>query len=348
MLKKSLKEQDWCKIEKSKQLNYKDAGVDIKKGNQFIKEIMPFVNKTKTKGVVSSIGSFGGLFGIDAKKYKDPVLVSSTDGVGTKLLIAQRLNTHKWVGYDLVGMCVNDVATTGARPLFFLDYISTGKIKLSILKSVVKSITLACKESGYALIGGETAEMPGMYKPGEYDLAGFCVGIIDKKDIIDGSSIKKGDILIGLESNGAHSNGYSLIRKVFSKKELLKYKNQILRPTKLYTKPLLNLGKKIKLKGIAHVTGGAYFEKIPRIIPKGLGVVIDTKSWVIPDIFKKIQIKGNVKRDEMFKVFNMGIGMVVAVSKKDVQKAKSLLKKQRIKSWIIGSVVKSNKRVELI
>ena len=309
---------------------------------------MLLVKKTKTNGVVSNIGSFGGLFGIDAKKYKDPILVSSTDGVGTKLLVAQSLNTHKWAGYDLVGMCVNDVATTGARPLFFLDYISTGKIKLPILKSVVGGITSACKESGYALVGGETAEMPDMYKPGEYDLAGFCVGIIDKKDIIDGSSIKKGDILIGLESSGPHSNGYSLIRKVFSKSELLKYKNQILKPTKLYTKPLLSLGEKVKLKGIAHVTGGAYFEKIPRIIPKGLGVVIDTKAWLVPNIFKKIQEKGNVKKSEMYRVFNMGIGMVVAISKKDIKKTQSLLTKQKIRSWVIGVVVKSNKKVELI
>ncbi len=335
-------------MKSKKHFNYKDAGVDIKKGNQFVKEIMPFVKNTKTKGVVSDIGSFGGLFGIDAKKYKNPVLVSSTDGVGTKLLIAQNLNIHKWVGYDLVGMCVNDVATTGANPEVGIDYSSTGKIKLPMLKSVVGSITSACKESGYALIGGETAEMPGMYKPGEYDLAGFCVGIIDKKDIIDGSFIKKGDLLIGLESSGAHSNGYSLIRKVFSKKELLKYKNQILKPTKLYTKLLLNLGKKVRLKGIAHVTGGAYFEKIPRIIPKGLGVIIDTKSWVVPDIFKKIQAKGNVKTREMYRVFNMGVGMVVAVSKKDANKTQSLLKKENVKSWIIGSVIKSNQKVELV
>jgi phosphoribosylformylglycinamidine cyclo-ligase len=331
-----------------KHLSYKDSGVDITKGNLFVREIASMVKPTKSKQVLRDIGSFGGLFAFDQNKYKEPVLVSSTDGVGTKLIIAQNLGIHQWVGFDLVGMCVNDVATTGAVPLFFLDYISTGRIRLSILKNVIKGIASACKEAGYALIGGETAEMPDMYKPGQYDLAGFCVGIIDKKDIIDGSGIKKGDIIIGLASSGPHSNGYSLIRKVFSKSELIRFKNRILKPTRLYTKPLLGLQKKVKVKGIAHITGGAYFEKIPRIIPKGLSAVIDTRSWRVPNIFKQIKARGNIRTREMYRVFNMGIGMIVVLPAKDLKKARAILTGYKIKSRVIGEVEKGDEKVKLL
>lgn len=331
-----------------KHLSYKDSGVDIAKGNLFVREIASMVKSTKKSHVLCDIGSFGGLFAIENNRYREPVLVSSTDGVGTKLIIAQSLGIHQWVGFDLVGMCVNDVATTGAAPLFFLDYVSTGKISLPVLKSVMKGITSACKEAGYALIGGETAEMPDMYKPGQYDLAGFCVGIIDKKDIIDGSDIKKRDIVIGLASNGPHSNGYSLIRKVFSKSELIRFKGHILKPTRLYTKPLLALQKKIKVKGIAHITGGAYFEKIPRIVPKGLSMVIDTRSWKVPDIFKQIQKRGNVRTREMYRVFNMGIGMAVVLSAKDFKKARAILARYKIRSWVIGEVEKGDEKVRLV
>ncbi len=331
-----------------KHLSYKDSGVDITKGNLFVRQIAPMVKSTKKRQVLCDIGSFGGLFAIDKNRYKEPVLVSSTDGVGTKLIIAQSLGMHQWVGFDLVGMCVNDVATTGAAPLFFLDYISTGKIRLSALKNVVKGIALACKETGYALIGGETAEMPDMYKPGEYDLAGFCVGIIEKKKIIDGSSIKKGDIVIGLASSGPHSNGYSLIRKVFSKNELTKFKNHILKPTRLYTKPLLALQDKIKVKGIAHITGGAYFEKIPRIVPKGLSMVIDTRSWKVPNIFEQIKARGNIRTKEMYRVFNMGIGMAVVLQAKDLKKAQTILTRYKIRSWVIGEIEKGNQKVRLL
>ncbi len=335
-------------MKSKKRLSYKDSGVDISKGNLFVRQIAPMAASTKKSQVLCDIGSFGGLFAIDKSKYKEPVLVSSTDGVGTKLLIAQSLGVHRWVGCDLVGMCVNDIATTGAAPLFFLDYISTGRIKLPILNSVMKGIVSACKETGYALIGGETAEMPDMYKPGEYDLAGFCVGIVDKKDIIDGRGIKKKDIVLGLASSGPHSNGYSLIRKVFSRSELVRFKDQILKPTTLYTQPLLTLQKKVKVKGIAHITGGAYFEKIPRIVPKGLTMTIDTRSWRVPDIFKQIQKKGNVRTKEMYRVFNMGIGMAIVVSPGDAQKAQVVLAKNKVRSWVIGEMEKGVEKVRLI
>lgn len=331
-----------------KHQTYKGAGVDIKKAGFFIKNIAPLMRATTKREVLSGAGSFSGLFAIDKKRYKEPVLVSSTDGVGTKLLLAQSLNIHKWIGFDLVGMCANDVATTGAEPLFFLDYISTGRIKLSVLKEVVAGIASACRDSGYALIGGETAEMPGMYRPGEYDLAGFCTGIIDKRDIIDGSSIRQGDILIGIESSGPHSNGYSLIRKVLSKAEIAKFKHKILKPTRLYTRPLLSLRKKVAVKGIAHVTGGAYFEKIPRIIPKGLCALIETKSWPVPDIFEYIRSKGGIRPAEMYRTFNMGIGMVAVLAGKDVRPAQSLLSGHKLKTHVIGRITKAGRKVSLV
>jgi len=323
-----------------KSISYKDAGVDINRGNLFIKQIKSLVSSTKKRGSLTDIGSFSGLFSIDPKRYKQPVLVSSTDGVGTKLIVAQELGAHNGVGFDLVGMCVNDVATTGAQPLFFLDYIATGGLNPKVLKSVIRGISSACKEAGYALIGGETAEMPGMYKPGEYDLAGFCVGIVDRKNIIDGSTIKKGDILLGLASNGIHSNGYSLVRKVLSKKEQKALKTEILKPTRLYTKPLLSLQKKVRVKGIAHITGGAYIDKIPRIIPKGLSAEIRRGSWPVPKIFSLIQQRGNIKDREMYRVFNMGIGMIVVISPKEIKRAQEVLSTFKIRSWPVGEIVK--------
>ncbi|MFH1867930.1 MAG: phosphoribosylformylglycinamidine cyclo-ligase [Candidatus Omnitrophota bacterium] len=329
-------------------MSYKDAGVDISKGNLFVKQIKGLAKSTNRKGVLTDIGSFGGLFRLDAKRYKEPVLVSSTDGVGTKLMIAQELGLHNTVGFDLVGMCVNDVATTGAQPLFFLDYIATGRLDTNVLKAVVSGIAQACKQTGYALIGGETAEMPGMYKPGEYDLAGFCVGVVDRRNIIDGSGIKKGDLVLGLASSGLHSNGYSLVRKVFSRKEQRRLRNELLSPTKLYTQPIIALRNRIKVKGIAHITGGAYVDKIPRIIPKGLGVEIKKGSWPMPNIFKLIQAKGGVCEEEMYRVFNMGIGMVVVLSPKDVRKSQNILSKNKVRSWVIGEVIRGYKQVKLV
>ncbi|MFA5369958.1 MAG: phosphoribosylformylglycinamidine cyclo-ligase [Candidatus Omnitrophota bacterium] len=330
-------------------MDYKSAGVDIAKGNLFVRKIKRVIGRSKKNPCcISGIGSFSGLFSFDAKQYDDPVLVSSTDGVGTKLMIAQALNAHSGVGFDLVGMCVNDVATTGARPLFFLDYIATGKLHTGVLTAVVKSIATACDQSGYALVGGETAEMPGMYDAGEYDLAGFCVGVADRKDIIDGSCIKKGDVILGLASSGPHSNGYSLIRKVFSHSEIKRLKHSLLAPTLLYTRPLLAVQKKVKLKGIAHITGGAYEDKVSRIIPKGLCAVIAKGSWKVPDIFKLIQKKGNIKDSEMYRVFNMGIGMVIVISPRHVEDAYRILKAFDVKAFVIGQITKGRSRVKLI
>jgi phosphoribosylformylglycinamidine cyclo-ligase len=335
------------KIKKS--LDYKSAGVDITKGNLFVQKIKGVVSNTrKNSCCISGIGSFSGLFRLDVKKYKDPVLVSSTDGVGTKLMIAQKFNLHDGVGFDLVGMCANDIATTGAKPLFFLDYIATGKLRTGVLTKVVSSIARACTESGYALIGGETAEMPGMYDANEYDLAGFCVGVAERKDIIDGSFIKRGDIMIGLESSGPHSNGYSLIRKVFNGKETSRFKKQLLKPTRLYTLPLLAVQAKVKLKGIAHITGGAYEDKVSRIIPGGLCAVVRKGTWQVPEIFSIIQRAGNIKDSEMYRVFNMGIGMVIVIAPKDVNTARKTLSGFRIKTWVIGEIGKGKKRVQLV
>jgi phosphoribosylformylglycinamidine cyclo-ligase len=336
-------------MKRKKGLNYKSAGVDIAKGNRFISQIKGIAKKTaKGPCCISGIGSFSGLFKLDAGKYKDPALVSSTDGVGTKLIIAQELGLHSGVGFDLVGMCANDIATTGAKPLFFLDYIATGRLQIKTLKKVISSIARACEQSGYALIGGETAEMPGMYEKDEYDLAGFCVGIIDRKKIIDGSSIKKGDIVLGLASSGPHSNGYSLIRKVFTKKEILKLKNDLLKPTRLYTKPLLAMQDRVQAKGIAHITGGAYENKISRIIPNGLSAIIQKRTWPIPDIFSRIQHRGNIKENEMYRVFNMGIGMAIAIGRGQAMQAQDIMHRFGIKSWIIGEIVKGRQRVKLV
>lgn len=332
---------------KNIKLTYKKAGVDVIKADKIVSGIKTIAKSTKTKGALSDIGSFGALFAVNAKKYKNPVLVSSTDGVGTKLMIAHELNKHDTVGIDLVAMSANDVATTGAKPLFLLDYIATGKIEQNVLKDIIKGISKACRETGYALIGGETAEMPDMYEKGVYDLAAFCVGIIDKKDIINGKNTKQGDAALGIESSGTHSNGYSLVRKVFNKNQRRKYANQLLKPTRLYVKPLLQLQEKIKIKGIAHITGGAYFSKLPRIVPKNLKIVVDKKSWPRPQIFKLLQQKGNISEKEMYRTFNMGIGMVVVISPKDIKTAQKELRKFGMRSWVIGKVVKGKGEVEL-
>lgn len=331
-----------------KRLTYKSAGVDIDKAERLVSDIRFLAKKTRQKGLISDIGSFGGLFGIDTKKFKIPVLVSTTDGIGTKLLIAQLCNKHDTVGIDLVGMCANDVATTGAKPLFFLDYISTGKIEKNVLKDIIRGISKACVETGYALVGGETAEMPGMYPRGSYDLAGFCVGIIDKDKIIDGRNIKKEDIVLGLASSGLHSNGFSLVRKVFTKKEQINFKAELLMPTRLYVKPLLELAELVNIKAIAHITGGAFKIKIPRIIPQGLAIIIDRKAWPVPPIFRLVQKKGNVSEEEMYEVFNMGVGMVIVIDSCDIKTAQKLLAKFNIKSWAIGEVVKGNREVKLL
>lgn len=328
-----------------KRITYKSSGVDIDKANRLVGDYRRFAAMTATKGVLSGIGSFGGLFRPDIGRYRDPILVSSTDGVGTKLKLAFLLDRHDTVGIDLVAMSANDILCSGAEGLFFLDYISTGKIASGVLRDIVKGIAAGCREAGYALVGGETAEMPGMYRPGEYDLAGFGVGIVDRSRIINGSSTKIGDIVIGLASSGPHSNGYSLIRKVFAPAELKRHGRELLAPTHLYAKPVLAAVKRARIKGIANITGGAFYDKVPRIIPRGMGIVIDKTSWRVPEIFRIIQRKGHVAEKEIYRTLNMGIGMVLVAGRRDVDAARRAIKECGFRSYVIGEVVKGNREV---
>jgi phosphoribosylformylglycinamidine cyclo-ligase len=300
---------------------------------------------------LGNIGSFGGFFEL-SKRYKNPVLVSSSDGVGTKLKIGFLADIHDTVGVDLVAMNVDDCLCCGAEPLFFLDYIATGKLEKRKLVAVMKGIASGCRQAGCALIGGETAEMPDFYQSGEYDLSGFCVAVVEKNRIIDGSKIKLGDKVIGLASSGLHSNGFSLVRKIFSKKELKNRAKEFLTPTRIYTKPVLSLlrtmnnEQRTTIKGIAHITGGSFLDKIPRIIPKGLAVQICKNSWPIPKTFEEIKQRANLKPREMFRTFNMGIGMILVVRPGSCEKIiRSLKQKFNLKSWIIGEIVKGKREV---
>lgn len=336
---------------KKRKITYKSSGVDIKRAEVFKKRIKTLARQSFRSEVLKDMGSFGSLFSFSKEKYKEPVLVSSADGVGTKLKIATLVNIHDTVGIDLVAMNVNDILCTGAEPLFFLDYIASGKLSLGVLVDVVRGINRGCIDAGCSLIGGETAEMPGMYKPCEYDLAGFCVGVVEKNQIIDGSKIEIGDKVIGIESNGLHSNGYSLVRKVLSQKELISMHRELLRPTRIYVKPVLSLlrlatsDKRLVIKGIAHITGGAFYGKIPRIIPDGLAIKIIRNSWPIPQIFKFIQNKARIDDYEMFNTFNMGIGMTLVVDMQGVDSTRETLARFGFKSWVIGEVIKGNKEV---
>ena len=333
-------------------LTYRRAGVDIKKARAVITRIASLVHKSASAQVLKGVGGFGGFFDFPQGKYKHPVLVSSSDGVGTKLKIAVLVNRHDTVGIDAVAMNVNDILCTGAKPLFFLDYIAYSKLHSDILLQIVKGLNRGCIQAGCSLIGGETAQMPGMYNQGEYDLAGFCVGVVEKERIIDGSRIEVGDLLIGIESNGLHSNGFSLVRKVFSKAELKRYAFELLKPTRIYVKPILSLlnAKRYTLyaiKGIAHITGGAFYGKIARILPNHLNAQIDKASWRVPRIFKFIQNKGNIPEDEMYHTFNMGIGMVLVVQPDRASRMQSALLKFNFKSFVIGEIVKGNKQVAI-
>ncbi len=329
-------------------LTYKDSGVDIDLANKFVDGIGTIVKSTMVKGALSRKGSFGGLFELGGK-YKNPVLVSSTDGVGTKLLIAKSANIHNTVGIDLVAMNVNDVLCVGAKPLFFLDYIACGKVDPRLLVEVVKGIAEGCRQAGCALVGGETAEMPGLYREDEYDLAGFTVGVVEKKNIIDGSKISAGDIVIGLASSGLHSNGFSLARKVFSADEQKVLAKELLVPTKIYVKPVLAVLAKHAISGIAHVTGGAFYEKMTKILPKGKCFQITRGSWPIPEIFKKIQQKGNVADAEMFRTFNMGIGMILVTSPRCANKVRAILSGHGVKNFVIGEVVRcSSQKIRFV
>jgi len=336
--------------------SYKDAGVDINLANQIVKKIKPLIGKTSIPGVLSDIGGFGGLFSLAEQKYKEPVLVSGTDGVGTKLKIAFALGKHDSVGIDLVAMCVNDIVTCGAKPLFFLDYISIGKLSKKIAVNLIKGISEGCKMANCALLGGETAEMPGFYPEGEYDLAGFVVGIVEKSKIIDGRKIKEGDSVIGIVSNGLHSNGFSLVRKVLLESNMYKIEDKVssfgeslgeelLRPTKIYVSPVLHLLEKYKIFGIAHITGGGMVENIPRILPEGVSVKIYRESWPKPPIFSLIQKEGKISDEEMFRTFNMGIGMVLITRADKTEQIINELDQMDFPSYIIGKVIKGNKQI---
>ncbi|MCK9603101.1 MAG: phosphoribosylformylglycinamidine cyclo-ligase [Candidatus Omnitrophica bacterium] len=331
-----------------KKLTYKKAGVDIQSAGLFKSKIKPLVRKSFRPEVLKDIGGFGSFFSLAKNKYKEPVLVSSSDGVGTKLKIAGLANKHDTIGIDAVAMNVNDILCTGAESLFFVDYVAYSKAEEKLLLDVIKGINNGCIEAGCSLIGGETAQMPGMYKPGEYDVAGFCVGIVERKDIIDGSKIKAGDLAIGLESSGIHSNGYSLVRKVFSQNELKRMSKELLKPTRIYVKPVLSLLPDSSIKGIAHITGGAFYDKIARILPGDVDVKIDKNSWPVPKIFRLIQNKGGVEEREMYHTFNMGVGMVLIVEAASAQGIISKLAKSKVKSWIIGEVVEGKKEVRVV
>lgn len=326
-----------------KKLTYKSSGVDINKADAFIKAISGSVAKTMCKQVLKNKGAFGSLFALDSRQYRQPVLVSSTDGVGTKLLIAKAVNKHDTVGIDLVAMNVNDVLCVGGRPLFFLDYIACGKVNVKVLKDVVKGIADGCCLAGCSLVGGETAEMPGLYAADEYDLAGFAVGIVEKDKIIDGSAIRVGDGVVGLASSGLHSNGYSLARKVFTLAEQKTLAKELLRPTKIYVREVLSLLETFAVHGMAHITGGAFYEKLTKILPKGLCFSIDKTSWPVPNIFHKIQKKGKINEPEMFRTFNMGIGMALVVSAQDVPAVCAFFEDRNIRAYPIGKVISNNK-----
>lgn len=329
-------------------ITYKSAGVDIDKANRLVSSYKAFAASTRINGVISDVGSFGALFRPSLGRFRDPILVSSTDGVGTKLKLAFLADKHDTVGIDLVAMSANDILCSGAEGLFFLDYIATGKIAPRVLRAVVKGIARGCREAGFALVGGETAEMPGMYQDGEYDLAGFGVGIVDRAEVIDGRSIRPQDVVLGLESSGPHSNGYSMVRKIFSTRELIKHSPELLKPTRLYARHVLALKKRLAIKGIAHITGGAFYDKIPRIIPKGMAIEIDKCSWKPPRIFSIMREKGGVDDREMYRAFNMGIGMVLVISRRDVGRAVRILASTGLRSHVIGRVLKGRGDVTII
>jgi phosphoribosylformylglycinamidine cyclo-ligase len=327
-------------------LTYKKAGVDIERADVFISRIKPLVKTTARPEVLGGIGGFSGLFRPRLRGLKDPVLVSSTDGVGTKLFVAETRGEYGTIGIDLVAMNVDDVVVTGAEPLFFLDYIAVGKLVAAQLVSLMRGIVRGCREAGCALVGGETAELPGLYAPGKFDLAGFCVGIVDRKEIIDGRGCRPGDAVIGLASSGLHSNGYSLARRVFSAKEIKgKWGAELLRPTRIYARPVLKVMKNIRIKAMAHITGGGFYDNIPRVIPGGLTVKIHKGSWIVPRVFRVIQERGKVNEHEMYRTFNMGIGMVAVVAVRDAPGTIRLFARLGQKAWLIGELIKGKREV---
>lgn len=343
-------------MKNSRSESYAAAGVDITAGYRAVELMKAHIAKTATPGVCSDLGGFGGLFELDLTGIKKPVLVSGTDGVGTKLKLAFLTDRHDTVGIDCVAMCVNDIICCGAKPLFFLDYIACGKNTPERIADIVKGVAEGCVQSGAALIGGETAEMPGFYPEDEYDLAGYCTGVVDKDKIIDVSKMKEGDVIIALPSSGVHSNGFSLVRKVFDvensdiKSPVSELGGRsvgetLLTPTKIYVKPVLSLLEKVNVKGISHITGGGFYENIPRSIPEGLCAKIDRSAVRILPIFELIAKRGNISERDMFNTFNMGVGMSVVVSKEDADRALSVLRESGEDAYIIGEIIKSDDRI---
>jgi phosphoribosylformylglycinamidine cyclo-ligase len=327
-------------------ISYRDAGVDIDAGNALVERIKPVVARTRRPGVVTGLGGFGALFELPLERYRQPLLVSGTDGVGTKLKLAIDSGRHDTIGIDLVAMCANDIVVQGAEPLFFLDYYATGKLDVAIAAEVIKGIGQGCELAGAALIGGETAEMPGMYRDDDYDLAGFCVGIVEKDRLIDGQSVRPGDALIGLASSGPHSNGYSLIRKIIdvagvTTDSLLEGKpllDWLMAPTRIYVKPLLALLQQVEVRSLCHITGGGLPENLPRMLPDGSVARIDTTSWHWPPVFRWLQEHGNVETFEMYRTFNCGVGMVACVPADQVDACLSLLDAHGEQAWVLGNV----------
>lgn len=337
-------------------INYKDAGVNVENGQKEVELIKNIVEKTQSKNVLSKLGGFSGLFSLENLDIKNPVLVSGTDGVGTKVMLAQMMDKHDTIGIDCVAMCVNDILCQGARPLFFLDYIACGKLIPEKMEKIVKGVADGCLEAKSSLIGGETAEMPGLYKENDYDLAGFCVGIVDREKIITGEKIKKGDHIFGLRSSGIHSNGYSLVRKIVLEKEKLSLDQKIeglerslgeelLKPTKIYVKEILALLDKIEINGLSHITGGGFYENIPRMIPDGLCAKIDLTNVETPKIFSLLQKWGNLDKKDMYETFNMGVGLVFAVDEKYVEIVKEIIDNNELLD--LGEIVENDKKIDL-
>ncbi|MDA0679222.1 MAG: phosphoribosylformylglycinamidine cyclo-ligase [Proteobacteria bacterium] len=337
----------------TKPLTYKDAGVDIDAGNSLVERIKPMVAKTRRPEVLAGLGGFGGLFALPPGRYREPVLVSGTDGVGTKLKLAQITNRHDTIGIDLVAMCVNDVLVQGAEPLFFLDYFACGRLDTDLAASVISGIADGCQMAGAALIGGETAEMPDMYVPGEYDLAGFCVGAVEKSRIIDGSSIRPGDSIIALASSGPHSNGYSLIRRVLdiAKNHDIggaRAEELLMEPTRIYVRSVMQLMESITVKGLAHITGGGITENVPRTLPDNMHASIDTGSWRQGPVFDWLQASGGIETDEMRRTFNCGVGMIAVVDSRDANSAIEILTAAGESAWNLGQVVPGSGPVEYL
>jgi len=341
---------------KNQSLSYRDAGVDIDAGADLVEQIKPHVKRTMRPEVMGGIGGFGALFEIPLDRYQKPVLVSGTDGVGTKLKLALELNKHDTIGIDLVAMCVNDILVLGAEPLYFLDYYATGKLDNAVAVDVIKGIAEGCIQSGCALTGGETAEMPGMYSEGDYDLAGFCVGIVEKDQIIDITKVEAGNVLIGIASSGPHSNGYSLIRKVLevSKADLSQPCGEqslgeaLLAPTRIYVKSIHALLEQIDIHAMSHITGGGLTENLPRVMPENTRAQIDVNSWELPEVFKWLQEQGNIESSEMYRTFNCGIGMVIVVNEEDADTAIEVLNKAGESAFKLGEITSSNGAADVI